>query len=152
MPADRDIKKLAQTIAMRCIGVRVRLLGRFVTRVYDEALRPLGVTVSQMNILTVIALRGPMQPSKIVGILSIEKSTLSRNVCLMEEKGWIRSQSGQKRNTRLLSLSKQGQQLYERAAPAWHAAQGKLTSLLGDDTISALRLAAVRVREMEAAT
>ena len=39
-------------IAKTCIAVRMRMLNRLVTNVYDEALRPLGLKVSQMNILS----------------------------------------------------------------------------------------------------
>ena len=42
-------------IARTCIAVRLRLLNRVVTNLYDDALRPLGLKVSQVNILVVMA-------------------------------------------------------------------------------------------------
>jgi DNA-binding MarR family transcriptional regulator len=150
LPTD-DTKEMAQAIAAECVGVRVRMLNRIVTRIYDDALRSHGLKVSQMNILTVVALRGPIQPAQIVRILSIEKSTLSRNVQLMEANGWIESLSGDGGHTHLLRLTQQGRQLYKKAAPGWQAAQEKLTNLLGDQTTSTIRRAVDQVRETESA-
>ena len=152
MQASNNTKEIAQVIARECIGVRVRMLNRMVTRIYDEVLRSNGIKFSQMNILTVISLHGPIQPAQIGRILSIEKSTLSRNVRLMEANGWIESLPGDGGNTYLLRLTRQGRQLYKKAAPAWYKAQEKLTKILGDQTTAAIRLAVDRVRETESLT
>ncbi len=149
MQATNDQREIARTIAGECIGVRVRMLNRMVTRMYDEMLRSHGIKFSQMNILTVISLHGSVQPAQIGRILSIEKSTLSRNVRLMEVNGWIESLPGDGGNTHLLRLTRQGRQLYGKAATAWHQAQQKLTKLLGDEITTAIHLAANRVREAE---
>lgn len=37
------------------VGVRLRMLNRIVTNIYDEALRPLDLKVSQMNVLVAAA-------------------------------------------------------------------------------------------------
>ncbi len=149
MQTTNDTQEIAQTIARECIGARVRMLNRIVTRIYDEMLRSHGIKFSQMNILTLVSLRGPIQPAQIGRLLSIEKSTLSRNVRLMEANGWIESLSGDGGNTHRLRLTRQGGQLYRKAAPAWHKAQEKLTKLLGGQTTAAIRLAVDRVRETE---
>src|SRR6516162_3196973 len=48
--------------AGECIAVRLRLVNRVVTNLYDAALRPLGLKVSQLNILVVTAKLGLAQP------------------------------------------------------------------------------------------
>lgn len=149
MQKNNDTKTLAKGIANQCIGARVRMLNRIVTRIYDEMLRSQGIKFSQMNILTVIALRGPIQPAEVGRILSIEKSTISRNVRLMESSGWIETLPGDGGNTHLLRLTRPGRQLYKKAAPQWDAAQKKLTKLLGADTTAAIQLAVERVRQQE---
>ena len=50
------------TISKTCIAVRLRLLNRVVTKFYDDALRPLGLKVSQLNILIVTARLGLARP------------------------------------------------------------------------------------------
>ena len=149
MTANNNTKEIAQSIAQECIGVRVRMLNRIVTRMYDEMLRPHDLKFSQMNILTIIALRGPISPAQISRILAIEKSTLSRNERLMTENKWIERLPGEGGNTYVLALTPHGRRLYKKAAPAWQKAQEKLTELLGDQTAAAIRLAVDQVRESD---
>ena len=48
---DKATTTSIDTISRTCIAVRLRLLNRVVTNFYDDALRPLGLKVSQLNIL-----------------------------------------------------------------------------------------------------
>jgi len=50
---DKATNRSIDTISRTCIAVRLRLLNRVVTNFYDDALRPLGLKVSQLNILIV---------------------------------------------------------------------------------------------------
>ena len=52
------LTKTVEMIAGDCLAVRIRLLNRTVTNIYDQALRPLKVKVSQLNVLIVVAKRG----------------------------------------------------------------------------------------------
>ena len=52
---DKATSSSIDTISRTCIAVRLRLLNRVVTNFYDDALRPLGLKVSQLNILIVTA-------------------------------------------------------------------------------------------------
>ena len=55
---DNSTTSSIDTISRTCIAVRLRLLNRVVTNFYDDALRPLGLKVSQLNILIVTARLG----------------------------------------------------------------------------------------------
>src|ERR1700738_3147322 len=77
------------TIAKTCIAVRLRLLNRVVTNFYDDALRPLGLKVSQLNILIVTARLGLARPAQVCEILQLDASTLSRNVKPLQANGWL---------------------------------------------------------------
>ncbi len=138
----------ARQIASDCIGARVRVLNRAISRIYDDQIRPHGIKFSQMNILTVVTLHGPIQQKQVGRMLSLEKSTLSRNIALMESKGWLRSQSGEG-NNRFLVVTQKGQDLLVKAAPAWAKAQEQVTILLGADTAAELRQAADRFQADE---
>ena len=73
-------------IARNCIAVRLRLLNRVVTNLYDDALRPLGLKVSQLNILIVTARLGLARPAQVCEILQLDTSTLSRSVKPLQAK------------------------------------------------------------------
>src|ERR1700733_195263 len=78
--ASADIGDIAESTTSACISTRVRQLSRIVTRVYDDAMRPLGITASQFTLLTQLAARDGITAVEIGGDLDIEKSTLSRNL------------------------------------------------------------------------
>lgn len=143
-----EATQYAQLIASDCIGARVRILNRAISRIYDDMIRPHGIKFSQMNILTVVTLRGPIQQKEIGQILSLEKSTLSRNLRLMETKGWLKSQTGEG-NNRFLVVTPMGRDLLVSAAPDWAKAQEQVTTILGAQTAAELRQAADRLRNKE---
>ena len=130
------------TIARNCIAVRLRLLNRVVTNLFDDALRSLGLKVSQLNILVVTAKLGLAQPGKVCDILHLDTSTLSRNVERMRTKGWLEVVPGEDARTQPFRLTSQGKKLLERAVPAWETAQDQATEFLGADGIALLTKAA----------
>src|SRR5437762_11208604 len=129
-------------IARNCIAVRLRLLNRVVTNLYDDALRPLGLTVSQLNTLVVTAKLGLAQPARVCDILQLDTSTLSRNVERMRARGWLEAVPGADARTQPFRLTARGKRLLERAVPAWEQAQGQAAELLGEDGIALLTRAA----------
>src|SRR5262245_59283094 len=110
-------------IARTCIAVRMRLLNRVITNIYDEALRPLGIKTSQMNILVVTAKMGLARPAKVCEFLQLDASTLSRNVERMRANGWLEIVSEEDARAQPFRLTAQGRRIIDRAAPAWQKAQ-----------------------------
>jgi DNA-binding MarR family transcriptional regulator len=147
---DKPMTSSIDTIAKTCIAVRLRLLNRVVTNLYDDALRPLGLKVSQLNILVVTAKLGLAQPAKVCDILHLDTSTLSRNVERMRAKGWLEVVPGEDARTQPFRLTSLGKKLLERAVPAWEKAQGQASELLGNEGIALLDKAAKRLRQAEA--
>ena len=139
---DKPTNISIDTIARTCIAVRLRLLNRVVTNLYDDALRPLGLKVSQLNILVVAAKLGLARPAEVCGLLQLDASTLSRNVERMRAKGWLEVVPGEDARTQPFRLTAQGSRLLERAAPAWEEAQRQAGELLGDEGIALLNKAA----------
>ena len=127
-----------ETIARTCVAVRLRRLNRVVTNLYDDALRPLGLKVSQLNLLVVTAKLGLAQPAKVCDILQLDTSTLSRNVERMRAKGWLEVVPAEDARTQPFRLTAQGKKLLERAVPAWEQAQQQAGELLGEDGVALL--------------
>src|SRR5208282_780873 len=133
------------TISRTCIAVRLRLLNRVVTNFYDEALRPLGLKVSQLNILIVTARLGVARPAQVCEILQLDTSTLSRNVERMRAHGWLEVVPEEDARAQPFRLTPQGKRLIEKAIPAWHEAQRQATELLEDEGIALLDKVAKKV-------
>ena len=96
---DKATTSSIDTIAKTCIAVRLRLLNRVVTNFYDDALRPLGLKVSQLNILIVTARLGLARPAQVCDILQLDASTLSRNVKPLQTHGWLEVVPGEDART-----------------------------------------------------
>jgi DNA-binding MarR family transcriptional regulator len=142
---NRPQNSTIDAIARECIAVRLRLLNRVVTNIYDDALRPLGLKVSQLNILIATAKLGVARPAQVCDILQLDASTLSRNVKRMMAKGkrWLEVVLGEgDARTQPFRLTPQGRQLIEKAVPAWEQAQRQAGELLGTEGIALLAKAA----------
>jgi DNA-binding MarR family transcriptional regulator len=133
------------TISRTCIAVRLRLLNRVVTNFYDAALRPLGLKVSQLNILFVTAKLGLARPAQVCDILQLDTSTLSRNVERMRAHGWLEVVPEEDARSQPFRLTAQGKRLIEKAIPAWEKAQQQASELLGSEGIALLDKAAKKV-------
>ena len=139
-----------ETIATSCIAGRLRLLNRVVTNLYDEALRPLGVKLSQGNILAVTAKLGVARPAEVCDILELDTSTLSRTVERMVSNGWLEILSDEDGRSHPFRLTDQGKRLMEKAIPAWEKAQTEAKKLLGDDGLRLLDTAIKRIKTIQA--
>jgi DNA-binding MarR family transcriptional regulator len=139
---DKATTSSTATIARSCIAVRLRLLNRVVTNLYDDALRPLGLKVSQLNILIVTARLGLARPAHVCDILQLDTSTLSRNVKPLQAHGWLQVVPDEDGRAQPFRLTPQGKRLIEKAVPAWEEAQRQATELLGSEGLALLDKAA----------
>jgi DNA-binding MarR family transcriptional regulator len=139
-------KTLIDTIAGECIAVRMRMLNRVVTNIYDDALRPLGVKVSQMNILVAAGRMGTARPAEVCERLHLDVSTLSRNVERMKARGWLEVIPDEDGRAQPFRLTAQGRKLLEKTAPAWKKAQQQAKEILGDGIVDQLGEAIGRLK------
>src|SRR5436190_8700299 len=142
---DKPSNASIDTIAKSCIAVRLRLLNRVVTNFYDDALRPLGLKVSQLNILIVAARLGLARPAQVCDLLQLDTSTLSRNVERMRAHGWLEVVPEEDARAQPFRLTPLGKRLIEKAVPPWEEAQHHATELLGDEGIALLDKAAKKL-------
>ncbi|MCU0704400.1 MAG: MarR family transcriptional regulator [Fimbriiglobus sp.] len=125
-------------MARECVAVRTRLLNRLVTGVCDAGLRPYGVRVAQVNILCAIANSGPLTPTDLAAVLVLEKSTLSRDMAKLLEKGWVETQPGDDARSHRLAATPAGVAFLEGIHPVWSEAQKQLVKRLGPVLVAAM--------------
>ena len=151
MVADH-MQAMIDKVASECVAVRLRMLNRVVTNIYDDALRSLDLKVSQMNILVAAAKMGTARPIEVCQHLHLDVSTLRRNVERMKARGWLEvvpdDDDGRSQPFR---LTPQGRKLLEKAVPAWSEAQQQVKKVLGSEFVEQLNQAMKRVREGAAA-
>ena len=68
---------------------------------------------------------GEARPAEVSRILRIEKSTLSRDVELMKQNGWLESDPPTGGRNQTIRLTTQGQKLLAKIQPSWETAQAE---------------------------
>jgi DNA-binding MarR family transcriptional regulator len=132
------IHEIAENTSANCMATRVRQLSRIVTRVYDDAMRPLGITASQYTLLAQLAARDGITAVEIGHELDIEKSTLSRNLKRLLALGHIVMDPPAGRRGRGLHLTPKGATVLKDAYPIWQLCQSKTMSIMGGESRAVL--------------
>ena len=119
-----------ETIATSCIAGRLRLLNRVIANLYDDALRPFGVKLSQGNVLAITAKLGVARLTQVCDILELDTSTLSRIVDRMVDNGWLKILPDPDGRSHPFRLTDEGRRLMEQSIPAWErgASRGQSNS------------------------
>ncbi|MEL7071749.1 MAG: MarR family winged helix-turn-helix transcriptional regulator [Cyanobacteria bacterium J06581_3] len=126
--AKETAQEIARQMSQQCVARRLRQVNRTITRLYDEALRPHGLTVNQLNILAVVISEKKIRPGQLGQILGMEKSTVSRTVDRMVRKDWLKVTAGEDSRTQLLTVTAKGRKLLLSVTPIWDNLQaGVLT-------------------------
>lgn len=118
--------------------LHVRLLSKVVTAIYDDNLRPFGISAMQFALLISIG-RAPTTRAELARLRHLHKSTLTRDLESVLSAGWIQEvREGADGRCRPIALTQAGKELMLDVQPAWLAAQDQAEALLGKDGIEAL--------------
>jgi DNA-binding MarR family transcriptional regulator len=131
---------LAEEVRSACLGMRVTRLHRVVARVYEQELQTAGLSLPQMEILTtLITAAGPVRQAALAAKLMAERSTVSRNLALLQKRGWVTvaeiSPTGRAMS---VTITEAGVTAFTRASTAWRSAQTTAARILGPDATSVL--------------
>lgn len=131
---------LAAEVAGACLGMRVARLHRVVARLYERALQTVGLTQPQMEVLTsLINAASPVKPAALAAMLMLERSTVSRNLALMQSRGWVAvTETSATGRTMSVAVTDAGRAAFASAGTAWRRAQADAARMLGADAASML--------------
>jgi DNA-binding MarR family transcriptional regulator len=106
-----------------------------------------GIRATQFTILSQLMLRGEMPIGKLASILGMERTTLTRNLTLLEQQKWISIKAGDDPRSRMIGITAQGRGMVRRGFPYWSKAQAQVGKMLGADGQAALKVLAARSLE-----
>jgi DNA-binding MarR family transcriptional regulator len=131
---------LAAEVAGACLGMRVARLHRVIARRYEQALQTAGLTQPQMEVLaSLLIAAGPVRPAALATRLMLERSTLSRNLALMQKKGWVAvAETSATGRTMSVTITDAGRAAFTSAGTAWRRAQAGAARMLGPDAAPTL--------------
>lgn len=124
---------LAQEMAERCLGTRIGRLHRLVTRRFEQALASTGLSLPQIELLAALTLwDAPVKPSELARVLVVERSTMSRNLAVLQQRGWVEVvQTSATGRTMSVAITPSGAAALASAEQPWAAAQRDAEAALG---------------------
>ena len=131
-----------------CLCLASRHAARTITRAFDRSLRPTGMRSTQFTLLVMLMERGAVPIGKLADALGIERTTLTRNLALLESNGWIAiATASEDARARIATVTRRGRNAVAAALPLWGAAQYKALASIGAEGAQALRaLAATPIK------
>ncbi|MFZ0928865.1 MAG: MarR family transcriptional regulator [Syntrophobacteraceae bacterium] len=126
-------------VGRSCACYNLRRAARAVTRLYDDFLRPSGLRTTQVSLLMSAKLRGPVTLGKLAEMTVTERTTLTRNLTVLEKKGFIRIDPGESdRRERQVTLTRRGEEALLVVIPLWEKVQSHIEQGLGTDRLGSL--------------
>jgi len=123
-----------------CFCALARRASRVLTDLYERELDPYGITLPQFSLLRSAGALGPIGISEFAARLKLDRTTLGRNLKLLEKMGLVLlAGNSEDQRERLVSLTPKGSRLSEQALGAWQAAQAKVKRGLSREKLDALR-------------
>lgn len=126
-----DMTATERQMVETCACHKIRMAARAVTRIYDDALRPIGLRATQVALLAAVAVEGAMSITALAGVIGMDRSTLTRNLAPLEKDGLLAVGGEGWRRSRTLTLTVKGRSRLKQATPLWEDAQGRLKQALG---------------------
>ncbi len=123
-----------------CSCNMMRKSARKITQFYENSLREAGIKPTQFSILASLANTGPIQITQLADRLVLERTSLTRNLNILERNTWIDIQPGEEDSRqRVVSLTRNGYKQLDCAIPYWQKAQKAIAKDMGQDTITGLK-------------
>ena len=118
-----------------CLCTSVRRSARNISQIYSEHLQQSGekINPNQVSILVVLSQIEKKTISELSNILKMERTTLTRNLKVLDKSGWIKTYCGTDGRMKFTKLSNRGNQVLNKILPYWKKAQSKTKKILGED-------------------
>ena len=122
-----------------CLCLASRRAARAITRAFDKQLRPHGIRATQFSLLAVLELKGPQSIGDLADTLGADRTTLTRNLALIEQQSLVKIRSGNDARSRIVAIMPKGKSMVAKAFPAWRKAQSEMTTSIGNPLADSLR-------------
>jgi len=116
-----------------CTNANLRKTARAITQLYDEFLQPSGLLGTQFRLLGAVFANGPIALAPLAEELTLDPTTLARNLKPLERDGLVEISIGEDRRTRIVNITEKGENALQKALPLWEEAQAWVISRLGED-------------------
>ena len=126
-------KQKATEMGRACVCFNIRKSTRLLTAHYDRVMNPTGLKATQFSLLMTVLQQETANVSQLANILGMDRTTLSRNVRLLEKKGLVIVSIGEDRREQRIGLTDSGREAIEQAIPFWEEAQAEVVATFGEE-------------------
>ncbi len=121
-----------------CANRHLRQAARGLTEFYNLVMGSTGLHSNQFSLLVPPYLVPGLTINQMADITGLDRTTLARDLKLLERRGWIAQRSGQDQRTREVHLTESGRQVLIEALPFWERAQELVNAALGEGGLAQL--------------
>lgn len=114
-----------------CLCLHLQRAARTTARMFDDALRPVGITSGQFSLLMSLNRPAPPLMGEVAALLAMDRTTLTAMLKPLQRRGLLeaRTDEADRRGKRLLLLP-EGRALLARAVPIWTRTEHEVETLL----------------------
>lgn len=114
---------------LECACATARRVARLLTQLYSQEMGR-KLEPSQFALLTALSCMPGASQAPLGRALGLDKTTLSRNLRLLEKNGWIEPAPHEDQRERGFRLTRNGEKILIAARPGWLRAQNRLRSVM----------------------
>jgi DNA-binding MarR family transcriptional regulator len=123
-----------------CLCLHVQRAARALARLFDDALRPVGLTNGQFSLMMSLNRPEPPPMGPVATLLAMDQTTLTAALKPLQRRGWVNvTQNAKDKRRRLLSLTPEGKAVLAAAVPIWESTHASLAEALPDGDMGRLR-------------
>jgi len=132
-----DRAKLTE-VANACACANFRKASRAITQFYDSALRSSGIRATQYTLMVTVSLMGSPTITQLAEQMVMDRTTLTRDLKVLEGKGLVEISPGTDRRTRVVEITDSGRRTLAEALPLWDHAQSVVVEGLSQQRWNAM--------------
>jgi len=121
-----------------CACGRLRRATRAITQLYDDALAPSGLRLTQFSLLRTLAREGPTRISVLASYQLLDRTALSRNLDPLLARELVAVVRGSDARTREVAITPAGTRALRAATPHWQRAQREVAERIGPRKLDTL--------------
>ena len=122
-----------------CACFNIRKTARVLTQEYDHAIVSSGLKTTQFTALAVLDELGSMSITELAEAMEIERTSLTRNLAVLQRDGLVTVLHGRDARTRVVDLTPAGKRKFDESILLWNIAQARLVDRFGRKRYDSLR-------------
>lgn len=125
-----------QPVHSPCFCINYRRAANTLTKYYDAAFAPIGLTGNQFFLLNSIQQLGSCNKSELAQYTSLDRTTIIRNLNTLEKKELVEPAPGASRRSSAIQLSETGSKAFMDGLNIWNKLQAEVQEVLGEGNLS----------------